>query len=764
MDTEQEDVWYNWLGSSYQSIRFLRGSSKSPDPSPPGRKLISKVEEHINKLTQSLSNTQLALEKASTAEQELRREHAGCSNALKKQRDENGRLEREIKRLYEEVEGCYSKHAAQILDNDRLDDLVHDLVEQVNRAEREAEANQRIMDNERLLHLQERETLRVVQVEHENCLVSLRAAQDTLAEYEKDVAQRDIYVQNLKRHKSKISKKLGYFTSSLRKASTELADTKTRLSEVSEQLKQAEAVIQTHFTMLSSLETYKSQLAAELGNLRTNYETKTAQLATMRETLEARNVDIEELRKTIAARDAQLRDTELAAATARQELSETVVELSMFRHTAIAAEKDLNEMRDYHTKLEEERTREIAEKDHERHELKLALNDAHQENGTLKINLAAAEAEAKIKDERLFQEIAAHSRTSEAAAAQELRLQSSIENLKDNLQRTNTDLRKTRETLFALNEKCQSLAKAQSSLASYRARTKILLDTKQDPTKQSNLRDSAVGLPGIQELPNIHEDLDEEQFHQELDEEQHSQKGRASLHSLHSTHSRRGYFDEERTTPSEYGYGQEESEHEHPANVISALILKPKAQEQATPLPRHEVPSAAVSLAPLQTSPNLPPPSASPSRLSTANSVAAATCSSNTAPLDRQASVDSENPCALNIANSYPLNPLLRQRSPVVESPPTESVFWSLLPSSPSPSQSLSPKRVRFAIDEGYHTDDTTTPDTTTPDTASEAQIWDIISDLDRARKDFKAVRRQTRRRNLKATATAATAAALIVV
>lgn len=731
MDTDQEDVWYNWLGSSYQSIRFLRGSSKSPSPSPPKRKPISKVEEHINNLTQSLSNTQLALEKASTAENELRREHAGCSDVLKKQGDENARLEREIKRLYEELENCYSKQAAQVLDNDRLDDLVQDLVEQVNRAEREAEANQGIMDNERLLHLQERETLRVVQVEHENCLVSLRAAQDTLAEYEKDVAQRDIYVQNLKRHKSKISKKLGYHTSSLRKASAELADTKTRLSEVSEQLKQAEAVIQTHFTMLSSLETYKAQLAAELGNLRTNYETKTAQLATMRETLEARNVDNEELRKTLAARDAQLRDTELAAATARQELSETVVELSMSRHAAIAAEKDLNEIRDYHTKLDEERTREIAEKDHERHELKLALNDAHQENGTLKNNLAAAEAENQIKDERLAQEIAAHSRTSEAAAAQKLRLQNSIENLKDNLQRTNTDLRKTRETLFALNEKCQSLAKAQSSLASYRARTKILLDTKQDPSKQSNLRDSAVGLPGIQELPNIHEDLDEEQFHQELDEEQASQKGRNSLQSRHSTHSRRGYFDEERTTPSEYG--QEESEHADFANVKIAIMLKVKAQEQATHHHQHEPPSAAVSRAAPPTSPNPHHPSVSQNRPSTASSAATTTHSSNsnTAPQSdprRPQSEDSDSLCAQSIASSSLTSHLSRhQRGPLVDPLPIE---WS------------SPKRVRFAVDEGYHTDDTTT---------SETQMWDIISDLDQARKDFKALRRQTRRRNLKA-------------
>ena len=85
MDSELEDVWYSWLGSS--SLRFLKSAPKSEknEGTVIRNKPVSKVEEHINNLTESLSKTQAALERAGEVEQEARREHAGCSEVLAKQ-------------------------------------------------------------------------------------------------------------------------------------------------------------------------------------------------------------------------------------------------------------------------------------------------------------------------------------------------------------------------------------------------------------------------------------------------------------------------------------------------------------------------------------------------------------------------------------------------------------------------------------------------------------------------------------------------------
>lgn len=730
MDTDLEDVWYNWLGSSYQSIRYLK-SSKNDKSASKGKQPVSKVEEHINNLTESLSSTQVALERAGESERLVREQHDSCAEALAKQEIENSRLEEEIKRLYLEVEECHLKREDQTAVHERLKERIHELVGKVKKIEREADDNRYNMDNERLIHLQEREALRVVHAAHEDCLASLRAAQETLAAYQEDIALRDGIIQNLKRHKSRISSKLGYFSTSLRRTSKELEGTKKRLAEVSEQLRQAEQIIQQHFSMLSSLESYKARLAEELCHLRSNYEDRTLQLVRMRETLLERNNVISDLRDKLEERDNQLRDTESHAVSTQQELASTIAELVISKNVAASAVKDVHEIRDFHTKVSNEKDREITELDQERTELKTALKIFRQENSTLKSDLATAQADIVTKDDSLAREIAAHTRTSKAAEAQKLRLQNSIENLRMNLEKANDDLKKTRETLFALNEKCHNFARAQMSLASYQKRTKMLLDNSQ-PVHQRH--DSGMYI----DTKQLHERQDTTMKH-------------PSIESTHDT-------SDDDDKPAHNLNAPTESSHD----VNVAFMLKVKARQQIVNRLQQSA-QLHRAVAEQQTSPT-----------------EARGPESIFEPLTPEGSVRKSFPHNLHLnLNKGSLYVDLATIDSATNTPVTGN-FSSLLSSSFSPASASSSvsgvpaslieggagssasissvtsptKRVRFAMpaDEGYQTDDE--PDSSdgmaAAATTSEGQIWGMLGNLDKARRDFKTVKRQQRRKNLK--------------
>lgn len=719
-----------WRGSSFQPFRFLKGSSNDRATSA-SDKPIAKVEKHIDKLSQSLSNTQAALIKASEVEQAAQKEHVSCTQTITDQESQISSLEAEIRKLYEEIELCNSKRERSIEEHERLEGRIEELMEQVKQAEENAEDNRAVMDNERLVHLQEREALRVVQDEHESCLTSLRDAQEALAECQKSmeldrerVARRDATIDALRRDRSRMVDKISSFTSALRRGSKELHETKKRLTQVSEQLREAEQIIQSHFTMLSTLETFKQKLAEELGSLRQSYEHRTSQLVKMREALEERSVVIADLREGIADRDEEIQASKLDLAFARKETAEAKVELSNSQREADSAERRANQVAEMysqlenerraekeqldceieraetaldaareenmdlrtdlsaaqadacvklsaarenfentldeirhengnlkselvlaeveiqtkderHAQLEEERAHEKAEMEQAQRALEQDLDAVKQENTDLKTNLDAAEDDCRTKDQLLAQEIAAHYRTSAAAEKQRLRLQRSIDDLRGNLKKANDDLRKTREILFTLNEKCHNITRAQLSLSTYRNKTKMLLESE----KQGK------------QLAQIHEELSDVS----------------------------GYEDSLTGTPE-----QELCE------ATVTLMLKVRAQEQTIG--------------------------------------GSSSSSSQSDPTKQYAN----KPAAID---NGPITPSA--------SSPADSIFEP-------PMQR--PKHVRFASltslasDEGYQTDESKAE-------TSEDQIYNLVHDLDRARKGFKALKRRQRLRNLKSDA-----------
>lgn len=475
MDTDPDDVWSNWLGLSSHTIQAIQKSQKGKK-SLKRKSGVSPVEEHIKSLTESLSKTQAALEKAGQSEKLAREQHQHCSENLTRQGIENSNLQEQVVKLCQEVEECRARSDGQVVVNTRLKERLHELVRMVREVEKEAGEYKYLLENEQRVHLAEKEELREVHAAHEDCLASLKAAQESLAGYQDEVATRNGIIQSLKRHKTGISTKLTHFSTSLRRTSTELDESQKNLAQVAEQFQEAEKVIQQQSTMISSLEEYKQQLLEETASLRNDYEDRTMQLVRMRETLLERNGVISDLRDQLEQRDSQLRFYDTRTAFIRRELVDANTELAESKSAVARAGKTIDALKGSQDVLREEKDREIAALCTDKVEMKTALAVSQAENEQLRSDLEGARARLAEKDEKLAEETAAHMRTAEAAAAQKLRLQSSIDDLKKSLAVTESDLEQARKTLFALNAKCLTVSRAQSSLAKYQRREELLID------------------------------------------------------------------------------------------------------------------------------------------------------------------------------------------------------------------------------------------------------------------------------------------------